>query len=144
MPIVALEMLGLEVAAPDVGVTALDSSSQLALLHAAADWWRIASGLLGRWSWVLCSFSCLSLFLSQALHAFGHVDLAEPLWLLGRLCKPSPPPGGVSRRQPNRAGVGDSASLPVQGQLAETLRVKCKEVGGVEGQAFIFFCWKQR
>lgn len=35
MPIVALEMLGVEVAAPDVGVTALDSSSQPALLHAA-------------------------------------------------------------------------------------------------------------
>lgn len=75
------------------------------------------------WSSVLCSSACP--FWSRALHAYGHVDLAEPPGLFPDCAAPVQR-GGMSQRQQNLGG-GGPGQLSFPGGLADTQRAAVSE-----------------
>lgn len=117
-------MLGVEVAAPDVGVTALESSSQLFLLNTAKNLScsrLLASSLRTPRSggpWCFAPFRAFFIFKSSSGCCWPRRPRRTNV-ASSQIVQKQPTAGGMSGRPQNPAGVGDSATQPVQGRFAD-------------------------
>lgn len=73
---------------------------------------------------MLCYFGCP--FWNSALHAHSHVDLAEALWFLPRLCRTSPTGMSVAGAAKVGGRGGSAVSKRPQGSF-HILRALCRE-----------------
>lgn len=125
VPTLGFETLGVEVAAPDVGVTALESSSQLFLLNTAKNLScsrLLASSLRTPRSggpWCFALFRAFRIFKSSSGCCWTRRPCRTAM-ASSQIVQKHPTAPGMSGRPRNRAGVEDSASQPVRGQLADT------------------------
>lgn len=82
---------------------------------------------------MLCYFGCL--FWNPALHAHSHVDLAETLWFLPRLCRTSPTGMSVAGAAKSSGRGGSAISYHSHGSF-HVLRALCR--GWVRAQCSSF------